>query len=272
MEKKSFLMFGALSLLFVSMFAIVTQAAKINNVVSKAYASTNELSFEIRNDENHFVYTSTYGEDGLTIDVTSGNFEGWRFGLVNWNVPVLAETTYYCQFSMTLNVSGSEAGGAEYSEITLMCNENGGDGYQGANYYKTFVKDTEFTIGQTFKEVDTTTAINLQMGALRNDSGENKFIAKIKEFVLKEGDSEGKLVNRINFESGESWLAKWKTARSSGLCLPETKATVLKLIEDYDDLIPEQRNLIANEYDATYAGNDYTIAESVEYFRTYWAN
>lgn len=272
MGKKRLIMFGVASLAAVSMFAIVTQVAKSNGELSKVYAATaNAIAFDIRNDENKFTYTSSYGEDGLVINVTSGNYEGWRFGLINWKLPVVAETEYYCQFTMTLNVGGSEGGGVDYSEVVLMCNENGGEGYQGANYYKAFKKDTEFTIGQTFKEKETTTAINLQMGALRNDSKENKFTAKIKEFVLRKENSTGPIVNRINFESGESWLSHWKEARSKGLCSSDAKATVLGLIEDYDNLIPAQRDEIADTFDASYGETKYTIAQSVEYFRTYWA-
>ena len=91
----------------------------------------------------------------------------------------------------------------------------------------------------------------------------------IKLFKLDSAAAETKV---CNLESGTSWAARWTAERANNLCLETTKGAVLQLIEDYDNLAPAQRNTIANTYDATYGEHDYSYAQSVEFFRGYWAD
>ena len=262
--KKVLLSIGAGTLAIAGVFALALQNTKSDSFFARADAvALNTLTFEVRNEGGAYSSTESQGEGGLKLEVTNGDYQGWKYGLVNWSFPTIAEQDYYCEFVMTLNVSGWEVGGANYSEIVLMCNEGGGDGYRGANYCKNFIKDVEFTVGQTFKASGAATAINLQLGGLRDADEHNAFTATIKKFVMKTGSNVGPIVNRINFESGAAFANRWKAAHDANDFCDVDANVAEELIYDYSALYPAERTAMASILESD---GETLVKDSVDYF------
>ena len=205
----------------------------------------NTLDFDIRNEDGAYSYTKEYTEKGLELHVNSGDWQGYKFGLVNWDFPVESNKTYYCEFFLTANVAGSEAGGGDFSEVALECGPEGG---RTTNWIKNFVQDEEFTASVTFDSGDhDTTAINLQLGGLRTAAGENKFDVSIHKFVIKEGDVNGDIVHRVNFESAGGFAERWLTSHGSKDFCDEDADSCREMIYDFCALRAPARNVLVGE-------------------------
>ncbi len=260
-NKKRFILatsfLGALTLALGAMVYVVGKTGLDSYQQASALeVQKNTVDFEIRNEKGEYTYTSEYTAYGLELHVTGGGWDGWKFGLTHWNYPVPeAEHNYYCSFTLTVDSFGSESSKKgdpkyEFSEIFLSCNE-GKTGYAGKTEEKKFEEGIEFTIGAAFKSVSTGNEISLQLGQIRDGNGTRNYNVKVKEFVLKEdeGTSKGTVLKRISFESGAAFAARWKTAHSTTnienkyFCPDHAgEDTCKKLIYDYCDLVPSQRD------------------------------
>ena len=217
-----------------------------------------------------YTYSKEYSSDGLVLNVTDGHFDGWMFGLVNWNFPTVSGKTYYCEFVLTIDSYGHssekipEGSGAkyDYSEVVLRLNE--GHTGAGAQWYSWFNKDEEFTTSATFTADGDSAVINLQLGGVRGSGEGRSFRAAIKKFVMKEDSVTGNIVHRINFESGESFVNRWKAAHIGDyFCDGEGAGVCRELLLDYLALRSEERDAIADELDVD---GESKIVDSVNYF------
>ena len=213
-----------------------------------------------------YTYTKEYTEKGLELHVTRGGYDDWQFGLINWNFPTVAQQNYYIKFNLEVDSygeTGSIDSKYQYSKVTLAGNEDGGDGYKGRVEELGFTKDTPFGIHTTFKANDDLANINLQLGAIRAESGDN-YTVRIKDFFVKV-DGSTEYLHRINYETGEAFANRWKAGHvGKAYCKGgASEATCISLIEDYCALRPEARTAADEILDTDGVS---TIRDSVLYF------
>lgn len=269
MNKKGlFAVLGSVCLLSVGLVAAVgsytgrTQSLLQGNAIEP---NPQTCEFSVRNEGEAFnIVKSEHRAGGYFLDVQSGDYEQWKCGLANFNYPGLTEgQTYYCEFELTVNVDGYKAGGAEFCDIRVRANE--GHTGAGEGFKDDFQKDVKFIIGTNFTALASNNGICLQLGALRDSSGANKFTALIERFVIKKGSNTGEIVRRVDFESGEAFANRWKAANeNSGFFC--TKENVENYIYDYYSLYSAQRTIAGAINDVE--GNR-TIAETIDYLVAY---
>ena len=269
MNKKGlFAVLGSVCLLSVGLVAAVSSYTGRNQSLLQGNAiepNPDTCEFSVRNEGGAFnITTSEHRAGGYFLDVQSGNYEQWQCGLANFNYPGLTEgQTYYCEFELTVNVNGATAGGKQYCDIRVRANENkpgAGEGFKDD-----FQKDVKFIIGTNFTALASNNDICLQLGALRDSNGDNKFTALIERFVIKKGNNVGEIVRRVDFESGVAFANRWKAANAQErfFC---TKENVENYIYDYYSLYSAQRTNAGAIDDVE--GNR-TIAETIEYLVAY---
>ena len=203
-----------------------------------------------------FVYEKTHDSYGVNLHTTLGGWDAWGFGLSNWEFPTTAGKAYYCEFVLKIDSYGweaSEDSKFDYSEVVLKVNEGSGEGVYAEAFNGKFVKDTEFYFGTNFTGREGgNSSILLQLGAIRSAIGGREFTVSIKEFVLKEDDNVGKILERVSFASGADFATKWNTEHTLELCDPENIVKTKGLIDEYCLLTPEQRAIVDNTDDSLY--------------------
>ena len=201
----------------------------------------NTVDFNMRVEGAAFKYSRHYTSQGLVLNVTDGDNTDWHFGIANWEFPIGENGDYYCEFVMETNVNGADHGGHAESKVVL---ETEG----GSLYFGNFEANTTFTVGRQFTLATGTGKgkIVLNLGALCNAGGENIFNVAIKKFVLKEGNSEGDIIHRINFESAAGFATRWKAAHA-GTAFCDDKSNVEELIYDYCALREDERRALTGD-------------------------
>ncbi len=269
-----FSVFGAATLGIVCMAGFAASQKQEVAFRQVEAARFNTLTFEVRNDPagnpaTTMTYTSEYTADGLALHVTDGHFENFAFGLVNWHIPVEIGSTYWCEFNLKIDSYGSNAEGLddaakkhyEFSDIRIETKDKADTAYNNI-----FTKNNWFVFGGTFTATHDETFVLLRLGGIRAEEDRN-FTVTVRDFQLKAETNKGNLLERVSFESGEAFAARWNAANAGMALCSANEDDVKELIYGYCDLVPAERTIAAAV--AANPTTDYptsTVGESVAYF------
>ena len=269
-----FSVFGAATLGIVCMAGFAASQKQEVAFRQVEAARFNTLTLDVRNDPvgdpaTTMTYTSEYTADGLALHVTAGHFEDWAFGLVKWDIPVEKDLTYWCEFTLKIDSYGENAEGLsdeakehyKYSAVRIETKEAWDTGYNG-----TFTKNNWFTIGGTFTSTHDDPFVLLRLGGIRAETNRD-FTVTVRDFQLKAETNVGALLERVSFESGAAFAARWNAANEDMALCSAAENDVKELIYGYCDLVPAQRTIAAAV--AANPTTDYpisTVGESVAYF------
>ena len=237
-------------------FALARRMGGFSIAPTKTMAlSYNDKNIDtIRNEGDKYDYSTRYTAGGLEIDLQGGDYTGWEFGLTAWEFPAPKHVEYLVEFTVVINVNGSEAGGKEYCEVGLeaKCKGEEADGSSGETVKKNFVAGEEFTIKTTFlqKTGGEFCELHLKLGALRNAAGENKAITTVKRFRMCEIDSgtdKQTEIERINFQTASGFAADWKANHVGKAYCEDTDGIGTEMLRDFCALRETERNVVAGE-------------------------
>ena len=271
----AFSVFGVATLGIVGMATYAASDSRFGVYRQVEAARFNTMTFDIRNDgvgeepKTTMTYTSKYTADGLELHVTAGHFEDWAFGLVKWNIPVEKGSTYWCEFTLKVDSYGENAAVFDdkgkdhykFSSIRIETKEKSDTGYCGD-----FTKNELFTIGGTFTSTHDEPYVLLKLGGIRAVT-DRDFTVTVKDFQLKSETNVGELLQRVSFESGEAFAARWNAANVDMALCSASEDNVKELIYGYCDLVPAQREIAAAvAANPTEKHPTSTVGESVAYF------